>query len=83
MASVPIIVRTYSSYFTIGYVVVRVVNGEERLINSDMKFLSRRQQKQSARQLELAALKFAIDANTELLSQSDYTVEVDSHALMS
>ena len=81
--SVPIIVKTYSSNVAISYIVVRVVNGEECVINTDIKFLNRQQQKQSALQLEFAALKFAVDANSELLSQNDYEVEVDSLPLMS
>ena len=81
--SFPIIVRTYTSNFAIGYVVVRVVNGEDFIINTDTRFLNRQQRRQSALQLEIAALKFAVDANSELLSQNDYEVEVDSLPLVS
>ena len=81
--AIPIIVRTYTSSIAISYVVVRVINGVECVINTDIKPLTRQQRSLSRHRLEIAALKFALDANTSLLSQNDYVVEADYRPLMS
>ena len=71
------IVRLYSSYAAIGFNVVKIVNGEEQLINSGHKSLSGVQRTWSNFKRELAALKFALDSNATLLSENDYVVETD------
>ena len=81
--AIPIIVRTYTSSIAISYVVVRVVNGVECVINTDIKPLTRQQRSLPRHKLEIAALKFALDANPSLLSQNDYVVEADYRPLMS
>ena len=79
----PIIVKTYTSSIAISYVIVRMVNGVECVIGTDIKPLTRQQRSLSRYQLEVAALKFALDANPVLLSQNDYVVEADYRPLMS
>ena len=79
----PIIVKTYASNSAIGYVVVQMVDGVERVVDTDIKSLTQQQRSLSAFQLEVAALRFAVDANSLLLSQNDYVVEADSRPLMS
>ena len=79
----PIIVKTYASNSAIGYVVVQMVDGIERVVDTDIVSLTQQQRSLSAFQLEVAALRFAVDANSLLLSQNDYVVEADSRPLMS
>ena len=80
---IQIIVKTYASNIAINYVIVRVVDGEEHVIDTDIRMLNRQQRSLSTFQLEVAALKFAVNANSDLLSQNDYVVEADSRPLMS
>ena len=49
----PIIVKTYASNSAIGYVVVQMVNGEERVVDTDIKSLTQQQRSLSAFQLEV------------------------------
>ena len=79
----PIIVRTHVSSIAISFDIVRVINGVECVIGTNIKPLNRQQRSLSRYQLEVAALKFALDANPVLLSQNDYVVEADYRPLLS
>ena len=79
----PIIVRTHVSSIAISFDIVRVINGVECVIGTNIKPLNRQQRSLSTHQLEVAALKFALDANPVLLSQNDYVVEADYRPLLS
>ena len=71
------IVRLYSSPAAIGFNILRIVNGEEQIVNSGHKLLTQAQSSWSNLKRELAALKFAFDSNSTLLSENDYVVETD------
>ena len=71
------IVRLYSSTAAIGFNILRVNNGEEQIVNSGHKLLSQAQSTRSCLERELAALKFAFDSNSTLLSENDYIIETD------
>ena len=71
------IIRTYASYIAIGFAVVKIVNGEEQLINSSYKPLSQAQQTWSNFRRESAALKFALESNAVLLNNHNCIVESD------
>ena len=47
----PIIVKTYASNSAIGYVVVQMVDGIERVVDTDIKSLTQQQRSLSAFQL--------------------------------
>ena len=74
---ISIVVRTYASYTAIGFAIVRIVNGEEELVNTGYKLLTHAQRNVSTFKRELAALKFALDSNATLLTENDYIVEAD------
>ena len=71
------IVRLYSSPAAIGFNILRIVNGEEQIVNSGHKLLTQSQSTWSNLKRELAALKYAFDSNSTLLSENDYIVETD------
>ena len=71
------IVRLYSSPAAIGFNILRIVNGEEQIVNSGHKLLTQAQSTWSNLKRELAALKYAFDSNSTLLSENDYIVETD------
>ena len=71
------IVRLYSSTAAIGFNVLKVVDGEEQIVNSGHKLLTQAQSIWSNYKRELAALKYALDSNATLLSENDYVVETD------
>ena len=71
------IVRLYSSPAAIGFNVLKIVNGEEQIVNSGHRLLNQAQSMWSNMKRELAALKFAFDSNPTLLSENDYVVETD------
>ena len=80
---VQFVVRIHSSYTAVGYAVVEIVNGEERVVDSGCKRLSKAQGKQSFFEREFAALRFALKSNATLLSENDYVVESDYRPLRS
>ena len=71
------IVRLYSSPAAIGFNVLRIVNGEEQIVNSGHQMLTQAQSTWSNLRRELTALKFAYDSNPVLLAENDYVVETD------
>lgn len=71
------IVRLYSSPAAIGFNVLKIVNGEEQIVNSGHKILNQAQSTWSNLKRELAALKYAYDSNPTLLAENDYVVETD------
>ena len=71
------IVRLYSSTAAIGFNILKVVDGEEQIVNSGHKILTQAQSVWSNYKRELAALKYALDSNATLLSENDYVVETD------
>ena len=77
------IVRLYSSYAAIGFNILKIVDGQEQIVNSGHKLLSQAQSIWSNYKRELAALKFALDSNATLLSENDYVVETDFRPLRS
>ena len=78
---VQFIVRILASYTAVGYAVVKIVNGEEQVVDSGCKRLSEAQSKQSNFEREFAALRFALESNATLLSGNDYIVESDCRPL--
>ena len=70
------IVRLYSSPAAIGFNILKIVNGQEQIVNSGHKMLTQAQGTSSNLARELAALKFAFDENP-LLAENDYVVETD------
>ena len=77
------IVRIHASYPAVGYAVVRIVDGEEQIVNSGCKRLSKAQSNQSNFEREFAALRFALNSNATLLGESDYIVESNFRRLRS
>ena len=80
---VQFVVRIHSSYTAVGYAVVEIVNGEERVVDNGCKRLSEAQSKQSNFERESAALRFALESSATLLSGDDYIVESDYRPLRS
>ena len=77
------IVRLHSSSTAIGFNVLKIVNGEEQLVNSGHRTLTQAQSTWSTLKRELVALKWAYDSNPTLLAENDYNIETDYPLLRS
>ena len=77
------IVRLHSSSTAIGFNVLKIVNGEEQLVNSGHRILTQAQSNWSTLQKQLVALKWAYDSNPTLLAENDYNIETDFAPLRS
>ena len=77
------IVRLHSSSVAIGFNVVKIVNGEEQIVNSGHRTLTQAQSTWSTLKRELVALKWAYDSNPTLLAENDYIIETDYAPLRS